>query len=96
MLQRRAEKLFRIFIVAIMRMNNSPSEKQVPRPPRPAAEAAEIRVQNRRREYLRRNPEYFKDPEHEFAGMFYVQRRRSLQVYKGVRGTDLTIRSRPV
>ncbi|KAB5559830.1 coiled-coil domain-containing protein [Coniochaeta sp. 2T2.1] len=38
-----------------------------PRVPRSQAEIALIRVKNRRREYLERNPAYFKSPDHEFA-----------------------------
>ncbi|OIW30609.1 hypothetical protein CONLIGDRAFT_284883 [Coniochaeta ligniaria NRRL 30616] len=38
-----------------------------PRPPRSQAEIAMIRVKNRRREYLERNPAYFQSAEHEFA-----------------------------
>ncbi|KAB5547038.1 coiled-coil domain-containing protein [Coniochaeta sp. 2T2.1] len=38
-----------------------------PRAPRSQAEIAMIRVKNRRREYLVRNPAYFQSSEHEFA-----------------------------
>ncbi|KAK3372040.1 coiled-coil domain-containing protein-domain-containing protein [Podospora didyma] len=38
-----------------------------PRPERTPAQLAQIRVQNRRREYLVRNPDYFKSSEHELA-----------------------------
>ncbi|KAJ4422405.1 hypothetical protein N0V82_002961 [Gnomoniopsis sp. IMI 355080] len=38
-----------------------------PRPPRSPSQAARIRVQNRRREYLERNPKYFTSSEQEFA-----------------------------
>lgn len=38
-----------------------------PRPQRSPEQAAKIRVQNRRREYLQKNPSYFDSVEHEFA-----------------------------
>ncbi|KAI1417325.1 coiled-coil domain-containing protein-domain-containing protein [Hypoxylon sp. FL1857] len=41
--------------------------KPQPRPPKSPAHAALIRVQNRRREYLERNPKYFDSLEHELA-----------------------------
>ncbi|OTB01847.1 hypothetical protein M426DRAFT_323197 [Hypoxylon sp. CI-4A] len=41
--------------------------KPQPRPPRSPAHSALIRVQNRRREYLERNPKYFDSHEHELA-----------------------------
>ncbi|KAI1141161.1 coiled-coil domain-containing protein-domain-containing protein [Hypoxylon sp. FL0543] len=41
--------------------------KPQPRPPRSPARSAQIRVQNRRREYLERNPRYFDSLEHELA-----------------------------
>lgn len=41
--------------------------KPRPRPPRSPAHSARIRVQNRRREYLERNPKYFDSLEHELA-----------------------------
>ncbi|CAJ2503426.1 Uu.00g108200.m01.CDS01 [Anthostomella pinea] len=41
--------------------------KPQPRAPRSPAHAAQIRVQNRRREYLERHPSYFKSMEHELA-----------------------------
>ncbi|KAL7621530.1 hypothetical protein AAE478_008854 [Parahypoxylon ruwenzoriense] len=41
--------------------------KPQPRPPRSPAHSARIRVQNRRREYLERNPGYFDSLEHELA-----------------------------
>ena len=43
-------------------------EKPRPRPARSSAQAQEIRTRNRRREYLERNPGYFKSTEHELAG----------------------------
>lgn len=43
-------------------------EKPVPRPPKSELKSREIRAQNRRREYLERNPDYLKSTEHEFAG----------------------------
>lgn len=39
-----------------------------PRAPRTPEQAAKVRVQNRRREYLEKNPGYFSSAEHEFAG----------------------------
>lgn len=39
-----------------------------PLPQRSPEQAARIRVQNRRREYLRKNPSYFGSAEHELAG----------------------------
>lgn len=39
-----------------------------PRPPKSPAHSAQIRVRNRRREYLERHPEYFDTLEHELAG----------------------------
>ena len=42
--------------------------KPAPRPPRSPTRVAQIMVQNRRREYLERNPGYFNSLEHEFAG----------------------------
>lgn len=44
--------------------------KPRPRPPRSPAHAAQIRAQNRRREYLRRHPSYLQSSEHEFAGEY--------------------------
>ncbi|KAK3943964.1 putative coiled-coil domain-protein [Diplogelasinospora grovesii] len=50
-------------------LTSSPSSfsRPRPRPPRSIAAAARIRVQNRRREYLERNPSYFESSEHELA-----------------------------
>ncbi|KAI8966476.1 coiled-coil domain-containing protein-domain-containing protein [Daldinia sp. FL1419] len=45
----------------------APYIKPQPRPPRSPAHSAQIRVQNRRREYLERNPGYFGSLEHELA-----------------------------
>ncbi|KAH6688927.1 coiled-coil domain-containing protein [Plectosphaerella plurivora] len=42
-------------------------EKPVPRPAKSPAKSREIRAQNRRREYINRNPKYFASTEHEFA-----------------------------
>ncbi|RYP27613.1 hypothetical protein DL767_007618 [Monosporascus sp. MG133] len=42
--------------------------KPQPRPPRSPARSAQIRVQNRRREWLERHPEYVDSLEHELAG----------------------------
>ncbi|KAI1490004.1 coiled-coil domain-containing protein-domain-containing protein [Biscogniauxia mediterranea] len=41
--------------------------KPQPRPPKSPAHMAQIRVQNRRREYLERHPSYFDSLEHELA-----------------------------
>ncbi|KAI1080521.1 coiled-coil domain-containing protein-domain-containing protein [Whalleya microplaca] len=41
--------------------------KPQPRPPKSPAHSAQIRIQNRRREYLDRNPKYFDSLEHELA-----------------------------
>ncbi|KAI1765764.1 coiled-coil domain-containing protein-domain-containing protein [Hypoxylon sp. FL1150] len=54
------------------RSSSSPSPtstyvKPQPRPPKSPAHSAQIRVQNRRREYLERNPKYFDSLEHELA-----------------------------
>lgn len=43
-------------------------DKQVPRPAKSPAKTAQIRIQNRRREYLERNPSYFTGLDHELAG----------------------------
>lgn len=43
--------------------------KQVPRPARSPATISQIRVRNRRREYLVQNPVYLDDLEHELASM---------------------------
>ncbi|KAI1392025.1 coiled-coil domain-containing protein-domain-containing protein [Hypoxylon trugodes] len=53
-------------------LSSSPSPtatyvKPQPRPPKSPAHSAQIRVQNRRREYLERNPKYFESLEHELA-----------------------------
>ncbi|KAI1343518.1 hypothetical protein F5Y15DRAFT_412302 [Xylariaceae sp. FL0016] len=42
-------------------------ERPQPRPPKSPAHAAQIRMQNRRREWLERNPKYFDSIEHELA-----------------------------
>ncbi|KAI1778870.1 coiled-coil domain-containing protein-domain-containing protein [Hypoxylon cercidicola] len=54
------------------RSSTSPSPtstyvKPQPRPPKSPAHSAQIRVRNRRREYLERNPRYFESLEHELA-----------------------------
>ncbi|KAK0655119.1 coiled-coil domain-containing protein-domain-containing protein [Cercophora newfieldiana] len=41
--------------------------KPQPRPPRSSSRSEQIRIQNRRREYLQRNPSYYKSSEHELA-----------------------------
>jgi hypothetical protein len=43
-------------------------DKQVPRPAKSPAQTAQIQAQNRRREYLERNPSYFTSLDHELAG----------------------------
>ncbi|KHO00446.1 uncharacterized protein MAM_01224 [Metarhizium album ARSEF 1941] len=43
-------------------------DKQVPRPDKSPAKTAQIQAQNRRREYLDRNPGYFTALDHELAG----------------------------
>src|SRR5690348_16678192 len=42
-------------------------DKPAPRPPRSPESAAQVRVRNRRRESLARNPGYLDELEHEFA-----------------------------
>lgn len=44
-----------------------PYERPQPRPPKTPAHAAQIRVRNRRREWLSRHPSYFRSFEHELA-----------------------------
>ncbi|KAI1756010.1 coiled-coil domain-containing protein-domain-containing protein [Xylaria castorea] len=46
---------------------SSPYERPQPRPPKTPAHAAQIRVRNRRREWLSRHPSYFRSLEHELA-----------------------------
>ncbi|TGJ80309.1 hypothetical protein E0Z10_g8457 [Xylaria hypoxylon] len=46
---------------------SSSYEQPQPRPPKTPAHAAQIRVRNRRREWLSRNPSYFRSLEHELA-----------------------------
>ncbi|KAK1830238.1 coiled-coil domain-containing protein 97 [Podospora conica] len=48
-------------------LDSEPFSRPRPRPPRPPAQQAQIRIQNRRREYLARNPSYFESSEHELA-----------------------------
>ncbi|KAI1820081.1 hypothetical protein F4861DRAFT_91637 [Xylaria intraflava] len=48
-------------------LSSSSYEKPLPRPPRSPAHAAQIRVRNRRREWLSRHPSYFRSLEHELA-----------------------------
>lgn len=43
-------------------------DKPVPRDPKSSARAAQVRMQNRRREYLQRHPSYFDSLDHELAG----------------------------
>ncbi|GAO13615.1 hypothetical protein UVI_02015180 [Ustilaginoidea virens] len=45
-------------------------DKQVPRPARSPAKAAQIKVQNRRREYLQRHPSYLAALDHELAVLY--------------------------
>ncbi|KAG5980880.1 hypothetical protein E4U43_006684, partial [Claviceps pusilla] len=47
--------------------HNSMYEKPVPRPAKSPAKTAQIRIQNRRREYLERHPAYFDGEDREFA-----------------------------
>lgn len=51
-------------------LDSEPFSRPRPRPPRSSSQQAQIRVQNRRREYLARNPSYFESSEHELAGEF--------------------------
>lgn len=46
----------------------SPFSRPQPRAPRSPAQSAQVRVRNRRREYLDRHPAYFDSLEHELAG----------------------------
>lgn len=41
-----------------------------PRAPRSPAQSSQVRISNRRREYLERNPAYFDSMEHELAGTY--------------------------
>ena len=43
-------------------------DKPVPRDPKSPAKVAQIRVHNRRREYLQRHPSYYESLDHELAG----------------------------
>jgi hypothetical protein len=43
-------------------------QKPTPRVPKSASKLAELQVQDRRREFLRRHPSYFNSTEHELAG----------------------------
>ncbi|KAI1178881.1 coiled-coil domain-containing protein-domain-containing protein [Nemania sp. FL0916] len=45
----------------------TPYERPQPRPPKTPAHAAQVRVRNRRREWLTRHPSYFRSLEHELA-----------------------------
>ncbi|KAK8073925.1 coiled-coil domain-containing protein [Apiospora phragmitis] len=45
----------------------SPADRPQPRPVRSPARSAQIRIQNRRRAYLDKNPNYFKSLEHELV-----------------------------
>ncbi|KAK5999062.1 hypothetical protein PT974_01450 [Cladobotryum mycophilum] len=49
-------------------------EKPVPRPPKSQAKLAQLQQQNRRREYLRRNPSYLSNIEHELADPILYER----------------------
>ena len=51
-------------------LDSEPFSRPRPRPPRSSSQQAQIRVQNRRREYLARTPSYFESSEHELAGEF--------------------------
>ncbi|KPM39292.1 hypothetical protein AK830_g7271 [Neonectria ditissima] len=55
------------------RPKNRP-ERPVPREPKSPGQAAQIQAQNRRREYLARNPSYFDDLEHELADLVLYER----------------------
>ena len=46
----------------------NPFSQPQPRPTRSAEESAQVRIQNRRRAYLERNPAYVKSNEHELSG----------------------------
>ncbi|KAI0805184.1 coiled-coil domain-containing protein-domain-containing protein [Xylaria sp. FL0064] len=48
-------------------LSSPPYERPQPRPPKSPAHAAQIRVRNRRREWLSRHPTYFRSLEHELA-----------------------------
>ncbi|KAI0912158.1 coiled-coil domain-containing protein-domain-containing protein [Ustulina deusta] len=48
-------------------LSSPPYERPQPRPPKTPAHAAQIRVRNRRREWLSRHPSYFRSLEHELA-----------------------------
>lgn len=48
----------------------STSERPVPRERKSDAHSAQVQVQNRRRDYLQRHPEYLTSVEHELAGTF--------------------------
>ncbi|KAK4674500.1 hypothetical protein QC763_121113 [Podospora pseudopauciseta] len=47
--------------------HSRPRPRPRPRPQRSPSELARLRVQNRRREYLSRNPSYFDRPDHELS-----------------------------
>ncbi|KAK0725761.1 hypothetical protein B0H67DRAFT_532144, partial [Lasiosphaeris hirsuta] len=49
------------------RLESESFSRPRPLPPRSSAQLAQVRVQNRRREYLERNPSYFSSPEHELT-----------------------------
>ncbi|KND87942.1 hypothetical protein TOPH_07354 [Tolypocladium ophioglossoides CBS 100239] len=49
-------------------------EKPVPRQPKSPTKAAQIQAQNRRREWLERNPSYFESLEHELADPILYER----------------------
>lgn len=63
--------------------------KPQPRPPKSPAHSAQIRVQNRRCEYLERNPKYFDSLEHELAGMIMFHRLRLFAFWKRNRFNNL-------
>ena len=52
--------------------NEGMFDKQVPRPAKSPAKTAQIQAQNRRREYLERNPSYFDSLDHELAGVYLI------------------------
>ncbi|KAF6808656.1 hypothetical protein CSOJ01_07416 [Colletotrichum sojae] len=54
-------------------LNNTqppPYDKPAPRPPKSKEKTRDIRLHNRRREFLLRNPDYLKSSEHELADPF--------------------------
>ncbi|KAM4061170.1 coiled-coil domain-containing protein [Hirsutella rhossiliensis] len=56
------------------RLDDALFDKPVPRHPKTAAQVAHIQAQNRRREYLERNPAYFDSLDHELADPLLYER----------------------